>query len=387
MALDPKHIVDNISLYLFNKSDYTQILNGNILIGKGQHLDEYFEIRYVYNISIYKQILIDDIWSEDLVWDKSLRGVRNSKKSVYYLCHPNIDVTRNYIVIDKELIISKYFESISKYFLNIDYSTLKKINDNIESVVDICKNKNKEKSIISIVTTVFNNSKQLEQTIQSVINQKYSDYEYIIKDACSTDDIEEVLSTYSAYVDLSVSTIDNGIYFGMDEGIGLSSGQYINCLNSDDIYYSPDILSTYHKYIIEDNADAFYSNILFYNRNGSFKIRKGIKENIYRESSINHPSLFLRKQSYYAVGGFDFSLKSAADGDLTIKLIKAKYDFTHINIISVIFRLGGASSFKLSQIKESIICRYRYDVFNFKGYIYVLLKYIKSIIMLIFRGE
>jgi len=241
------------------------------------------------------------------------------------------------------------------------------------------KNNNKNQKI-SIITTVFNNAKLLEQTIQSVINQSYNEFEYIIKDANSKDNFNEIINKYRPFISKIISAPDRGIYFGMHEGIENSNGEYFAVINSDDIYSSPDIIETYINKINENSNDAYYANILKVFENGKRIIRKGSVENIYRESSINHPTLFLRRSCYENVGGFDLTFKTASDGDLTIKLLKHGFSFCYIDKEVVIFRLGGASKVSFSVFKEELRCRYKYNRFNLIGYLYVLMKYSKHIL-------
>ena len=71
----------------------------------------------------------------------------------------------------------------------------------------------------SIITPVFNASKTIKKTIESVIQQSNSDYEYIIVDACSNDGTSEIIKSYGNYVDFHICEKDEGIYDAMNKGI------------------------------------------------------------------------------------------------------------------------------------------------------------------------
>jgi len=90
---------------------------------------------------------------------------------------------------------------------------------------------------VSIITVCFNSEKTIEDTIQSVQSQSYSEIEYIVVDGCSTDRTNEIVRQYSELVDVHVSEPDKGLYDAMNKGIKLATGDVIGILNSDD--FSP----------------------------------------------------------------------------------------------------------------------------------------------------
>lgn len=94
----------------------------------------------------------------------------------------------------------------------------------------------------SIITVNYNNRDGLEKTIQSVINQTYSDYEYIIIDGGSNDGSVEVIKNYCDQITYWVSEPDKGVYNGMNKGIVQAKGTYINFMNSGDTFYSNNTL-------------------------------------------------------------------------------------------------------------------------------------------------
>lgn len=95
---------------------------------------------------------------------------------------------------------------------------------------------------ISIITPSYNQAEFLEQTIQSVISQNYSNLEYIIIDGDSTDGSVDIIKKYSRYIDYWVSEQDNGQSHAINKGFKLATGDIYAWLNSDD-YYNPDTLN------------------------------------------------------------------------------------------------------------------------------------------------
>jgi len=89
----------------------------------------------------------------------------------------------------------------------------------------------------SIITINYNNCNGLRRTIESVINQTYKDFEYIIIDGGSTDGSVDVIKQYADKIDYWVSEPDKGIYNAMNKGILQAHGEYLNFMNSGDCFY------------------------------------------------------------------------------------------------------------------------------------------------------
>lgn len=103
--------------------------------------------------------------------------------------------------------------------------------------------------LFSIITINRNNEDGLRKTMQSVLSQDFSDYEYIIIDGASTDKsvaiIHEFLAVpeYAAKISYWVSERDGGIYPAMNKGISHACGKYCLLLNSGDYLIDNEILS------------------------------------------------------------------------------------------------------------------------------------------------
>ena len=94
----------------------------------------------------------------------------------------------------------------------------------------------KSKPIFSIITVVLNGEKFLRETIESVKNQSFKHYEYIIIDGGSTDKTLDVIKEHSEHIDFWISEKDHGLYDAFNKGILMAKGKYIGIINSDDVY-------------------------------------------------------------------------------------------------------------------------------------------------------
>ena len=106
---------------------------------------------------------------------------------------------------------------------------------------------------ITIVTPVFNQVSFIEETINSVLGQNYSNLEYIIIDGGSTDGTVEIIKRYQDYLHYWISEPDNGMYDALNKGFEKSSGEIMGYINSDDILL-PNALMTVAK-IFHDNEN------------------------------------------------------------------------------------------------------------------------------------
>ena len=126
---------------------------------------------------------------------------------------------------------------------------------------NIKKENSDTKPLITLITVVKNNQKFMEETILSVLKQKYSNYEYIVIDGGSTDRTLEIIKKYEDKIDFWVSENDEGIYDGFNKGLSYASGDLIGFVNSDDVL-TDDALEILFKYYKQyPNVDFFFGSV------------------------------------------------------------------------------------------------------------------------------
>ena len=206
--------------------------------------------------------------------------------------------------------------------------------------------KKKECPEFSIITVVLNNEKYIEETIKSIINQNYKNYEYIIIDGKSTDNTLKIIKKYKNKINKFISEKDKGIYDAFNKGISLASGKFICIVNSDDIL-KPNALSIIHSYINK------YPKIDFIF--GSVKKHWGILYG-YKPNKISYTwgfysshstGFYISREAAMKVGLYNINYKYHADYDYFYRMIvhkKLKGIATKKNEIVGIFRRGGYSS-------------------------------------------
>lgn len=369
-------MIDLILNKIILHDNFIEITRDNWIIGDyfDKNKSIFYELHYCKSNHYKGGLLIDDVWAE---------GIYNcniKKKIDIYLLEKDCANSKDFKLDDRYCFFLKV-KDVEKYFIHINDLNQFWIENIIEKCNDLRSkyNTSKEKPIITIITTVYNNAFLLEQTIQSVINQLSNSFEYIIKDACSKDNFNEVVDKYKDYGIKVIKTRDKGIYDGMDQGIKAAKGLYVQILNSDDLFNGNDILTQYVSAIKKDETAAYCSDIIICYPNNRTFIRKADLTKLRFRSCINHTSLVLKRSDYLRLGGFDLNLSIAADCDLTIKIVKAGLKIKHLDIICVKFRAEGASNsaYTLKMLKENLICRYRYSALNIIGYCFTILQFFK----------
>ena len=138
-----------------------------------------------------------------------------------------------------------------------------------------------DNSLISVITVSYNAVSTIEQTILSVINQTYSNIEYIIIDGGSTDGTIDIIRRYEDKIAYWVSEPDRGIYDAMNKGASKANGEYIAFLNSDD-WYELDAVSIIAQFA--DGKTDLISGIIKLYKNNIFLYAHGASmDNIYIE--------------------------------------------------------------------------------------------------------
>lgn len=205
--------------------------------------------------------------------------------------------------------------------------------------------------LVTVITVAFNSASTIEDTIVSVIEQSYSNIEYIIIDGGSSDATLDVIRKYDEHIAYWVSEKDSGIYDAMNKGVALAAGDYIGMLNSDDFYSDSSVVEKIVNGIKLSNADAVFSCLDIVDpTNLSRVLRK------YRTSRLSsfmlrigvmppHPTFYCRKSVYVKAGGYRTDFRIAADFEMIVRLfIKHNITWHFIDQVTVKMRSGGVSS-------------------------------------------
>lgn len=210
---------------------------------------------------------------------------------------------------------------------------------------------------ISIITVAYNSGKTIRETIQSVALQSYGDIEYIVIDGGSKDDTIGIVKSFGGIVDQLISEPDGGIYYAMNKGLSLASGEIVGFLNSDDFFVDSNVINDIAKALADPAVDACYGDLIYVDQNDTSKVIRYWKSQDYKNGLCSsgwmpaHPTFYVRRVIYRRYGNFDTSFHLQADYEMALRLLDInKIKTIYIPKILVRMRIGGASNLSLKNI-------------------------------------
>lgn len=201
---------------------------------------------------------------------------------------------------------------------------------------------------LTIITIVYNNVRDIERTINSVINQTYKKIEYIIIDGKSTDGTLDIVEKYSNQISKIVSEPDKGIYDAMNKGLALATGDYVLFMNSgDEIYDEHTVQEVFDS---SPGADIYYGETEMYNDNWESlgRRRHEAPEQFDWTSfkygmNISHQAIYIRKS---ILTPYDLKYKYSSDIDWIIKAAKKSSNIVNVHCYVAKYLVGGMSKKK-----------------------------------------
>lgn len=214
---------------------------------------------------------------------------------------------------------------------------------------------------LSIITVNLNNRDGLQHTIDSVVSQTFTDYEWIIIDGGSTDGSRELIEQYQDHFAYWCSEPDKGIYNAMNKGIAHTKGEWLQFLNSGDCLFEPTTLSKV--FLQKHNADILYGNYKQYS--GDTIVDRIVTEKItlsyLLEFNICHQSSFLKK-NIFSNRRYNESYKITSDWLLFLQLVFENSVFEFVPLFIACCEKDGTTYnnidialFEREQIKEKYI--------------------------------
>lgn len=205
----------------------------------------------------------------------------------------------------------------------------------------------------SIITVSYNSEKTIGRTINSVLNQSFKNYEYIIIDGGSSDSTNNIINQYkNEFVGdiIHISEPDKGIYDAMNKGISLAKGKVIGLLNSDDYYFENTLSTVYEAYCDTDKKTVLTGELIFKSATGEQLMKTSEKRFIAKtkqyKNGVRHPATFVPKVVYDTIGLFNLDYKIASDAEFIFRIFRANYVFKFINKPLLVMSDGGISNSK-----------------------------------------
>jgi glycosyltransferase involved in cell wall biosynthesis len=207
--------------------------------------------------------------------------------------------------------------------------------------------------VLSVITVVYNNVRDIERTVKSVLQQTHPAIEYIVIDGGSTDGTLEVLKRYEDQLSQLHSEPDKGIYDAMNKGLKLATGDYVLFINSGDEIYAPDTVAKV--FASAEDADIYYGETELYNEDwqpiGMRRLRTPEKfdwTGFKRGMTISHQAIYVKRS---IAPLYDLNYKLSADIDWVIRAAKQARCIQNTHLIVAKYLAGGLSQ---KRHKESL---------------------------------
>lgn len=238
---------------------------------------------------------------------------------------------------------------------------------------------------LSIITINYNNAEGLKQTVNSVLNQTYKDFEHIVIDGNSNDGSIDVLKSKEAVNFKYISEPDSGIYNAMNKGIKTATGKYLLFLNSGDYLENENVLENVHHYL-NDDYSILAGSIIFEEHAGS-RPREHPDKMTFSYligNAISHPSTFIKRDLFSKYGNYDESFKIVSDWAFFVKVLGLNNEsYFKIPETITVFDTKGVSSKKenLDNVyieREKVLAQYFPRIFNNENDKYIFNKFIST---------
>ena len=199
------------------------------------------------------------------------------------------------------------------------------------------------KPLVSIITVVRNGEKYLCQAIESVLSQDYPNIEYIIIDGGSTDSTLDIIREYDNKLAYWISEPDNGISDAFNKGIAKSTGDIIGIINSDDWYEPRAVQTVVNEFVSHPEIGIVCGTVAYWQGKRFMYTSSSRPGGLRRQMTVQHPTVFVRKEVYDRYGTFRNDFRYAMDYELMLRFNLAGVKMTALPDRIANMRLSGKS--------------------------------------------
>ena len=226
---------------------------------------------------------------------------------------------------------------------------------------------------ITIITVCYNSEAHLEEAIQSVTGQSYTNKEYVIIDGGSTDGTLSIIKKFKDRIDYFISEPDKGISDAFNKGIKAATGDVIGICNSDDVLAADALSKVADAY--EKGIDIYRLNerIRDFNTGEEFLLKPTLEfPKVPYDAQPCHMGCYISKEAFNRYGMYDVAFRYCMDVELLRRFTYMGAKYKYVPEISGYFRKGGASSVSEKEMRTErrlIVTRYGGNAFDAWCYI------------------
>lgn len=210
---------------------------------------------------------------------------------------------------------------------------------------------------ISVITATWNSAPTIEACILSLASQVGVRREHLIIDGGSTDGTVDVVRQHADLIDVCISEPDHGIYDALNKGLRLAGGDVVGFLHSDDVYACTDTLQKIAHAFRDPDVCAVYGDLQYVDRGDLTKVVRHWKSSRFEVGNLRrgwmppHPTLYVRREWYEKIGGFDLKYRIAADYFSILNLFSSEnFRSVYLPEVLVKMRVGGVSNRSLRNL-------------------------------------
>lgn len=213
---------------------------------------------------------------------------------------------------------------------------------------------------ISIITINLNNASGLQETLDSVCEQTFYDWELLVIDEGSTDNSLDIIEKYKSKIRYSVSEKDRGRYDAMNKGILVARGEYLIFLNSGDFLLHKNVFTETKGRIDNEEADIYYGDIEIPKGSGRQTVHYNDKPYLayWRTGNINHQAALYKRTVFEELGMYSLDYKLAADNEFNLRAFMHGNKFLHLGFPMVYYDVNGQSSKNFEAYKNEMVQAY-----------------------------
>lgn len=226
---------------------------------------------------------------------------------------------------------------------------------------------------ISVIIPVYNGGKTIQRTVNSVLNQTFTDFEIIVINAGSTDSTVEIVSQINDHRLRVYTYFKANVAVNRNLGFQHATAEFVSFLDADDLWTSDKLEAQYNALVKNSNAAVAYSFTDAIDEKDDFLrfcSHAAYSGDVFLQLLLDDfigsgSNVMIRTSAFAEVGGFDCLLTNAQDTDLWVRLA-AKYDFVAVEKVQILYRISANSmSSNVLGLEESnlqVIERaYRYE--------------------------
>ena len=210
---------------------------------------------------------------------------------------------------------------------------------------------------VSVISVTWNCAATIEDCLASVAAQTYINRQHVVVDGASTDGTLTLLESKRSQLGVLVSEPDKGIYDALNKGIAHSTGDVVGFLHADDLYAHPDVLADVAQAFADPTVCAVYGDLQYVKQQDPNQVVRHWKSAPFSARRLAwgwmppHPTLYIRREWYEKIGGFDTRYRIAADYFSVLRLFsQPAFKAVYLPQVMVKMRLGGASNRSLKNI-------------------------------------